>query len=84
MKDRNVPADNNLAERELRSVVIARKVSFGSQSINGAKTRGILMTVLLTAQKRLKDRPVEEWFKDTLDKIALNPDIKINSLLPKP
>jgi len=84
VKDRNVPADNNLAERELRSVVIARKVSFGSQSINGAKTRGILMTVLLTAQKRLKDRPVEEWFKDTLDKIALNPDIKINSLLPKP
>jgi hypothetical protein len=84
VKDRNVPADNNLAERELRSVVIARKVSFGSQSINGAKTRGILMTVLLTAQKRLKDRPVEEWFKDTLDKIVLNPDIKINSLLPKP
>jgi transposase len=29
--DRNVPADNNLAERELRPLVIARKISCGSQ-----------------------------------------------------
>jgi len=34
--DRSVPADNNLAERELRPLVIARKISFGSQSDAGA------------------------------------------------
>ena len=27
--DRNVPADNNLAEQDLRPLVIARKISFG-------------------------------------------------------
>jgi len=31
-QDRAIPADNNFAERELRPLVIARKISFGSQS----------------------------------------------------
>jgi transposase len=43
--DRGVPAENNRAERELRPTVIARKVSFGSQSEKGAQTRSILMTI---------------------------------------
>ncbi|MHC4397512.1 MAG: IS66 family transposase [Planctomycetota bacterium] len=34
--DRIIPADNNLAERELRPLVIAVKISFGSQSDAGA------------------------------------------------
>ena len=50
--DRTVPADNNLAERELRPLVIARKISFGSQSIAGAATRETLMTVLHTLKKK--------------------------------
>lgn len=37
-----IPADNNRAERELRPLVIARKISFGSQSEQGALTREIL------------------------------------------
>jgi len=49
--DRRVPADNNLAERDLRPTVIARKVSFGSQSDAGAKTRSTLMTVVHTLKK---------------------------------
>ena len=36
-KDRKVPAENNRAERELRPTVIAGKVSFGSQSEQGAE-----------------------------------------------
>jgi transposase len=36
--DRRIPPDNNLAERDLRPTVIARKVSFGSQSDAGAQT----------------------------------------------
>ncbi len=43
---RAVPADNNFAERELRPLVMVRKVSFCSHSDAGAKTREILMTVL--------------------------------------
>ncbi len=39
VESRQVPAENNRAERELRPSVIARKVSFGSQSDEGAKTR---------------------------------------------
>jgi len=46
--DPQVPAENNRAERELRPLVIARKISFGSQSDAGARTCEILMTVLLT------------------------------------
>ena len=58
VKDRRVPADNNLAERDLRPTVIARKTSFGSQSDAGAKTRGIIMTVLHTLRKQYED-PVQ-------------------------
>lgn len=82
--NRNVPAENNKAERELRPTVIARKVSFGSQSVKGAKTRSILTTILHTVQKRLKDKTVEEWLKETLDKISDNPSIDPYSLIPIP
>ncbi len=72
-KDRNIPADNNLAERELRPLVIARKISFGSQSDAGARTREILMTVLHTLKKRSPD--VTAAFKSVLDKLAKQADI---------
>jgi hypothetical protein len=71
-RDRRVPADNNLAERDLRPTVIARKVSFGSQSEAGAKTRGILMTVLVSLRKQHPD-DYERRFKAALDHLALNP-----------
>ncbi len=74
--NRNIPADNNLAERELRPLVIARKISFGSQSDAGAKTREILMTVLHTLKKRAPD--ITPAFKSVLDKIAEQADIDPN------
>lgn len=73
--DSNVPADNNLAERELRPLVIARKLSFGSQSDAGAKTREILMTVLHTLKKRTAD--VTNALTSALDKLAEQGDIDI-------
>jgi len=69
-KDRNVPAENNLAERDLRPTVIARKVSFGSQSDAGAHTRGVLMTVLASLKKRGLD--VATHLKNVLDELAKN------------
>ncbi|MBI2363822.1 MAG: IS66 family transposase [Deltaproteobacteria bacterium] len=69
--DRRVPADNNRCERELRPTVIARKVSFGSQSEEGAKTREILMSVLHTVKKRHPQ--AEQHLKSVLDQLATNP-----------
>jgi transposase len=69
--DRAVPPDNNRCERELRPTVIARKVSFGSQSDAGAKTREILMSVLHTLRKRRPD--AQAHFKWVLDQLAGDP-----------
>jgi transposase len=63
-----IPADNNRAERELRPLVIARKISFGSQSEQGAQTREILMSVLHTLRKQTHD--VFAAFKRALDALA--------------
>lgn len=70
--DRAVPPDNNRAEPELRPTVIARKVSFGSQSDAGAKTREILMSILHTLRKRRAD--AQAHFKWVLDQPAANPN----------
>jgi transposase len=69
--DRQVPPDNNRCERELRPTVIARKVSFGSQSDAGAKTREILMSVLHTLRKRRAD--AQAHLKWVLDQLAADP-----------
>ena len=69
---RRTDGGNNLAERDLRPTVIARKVSFGSQSEEGAKTRGILMTVPHTLKKQFP-ADYQKRFKDALDGLAQNP-----------
>lgn len=40
-----VPADNNLAERSVRPLVIARKISGGTRSPNGSQTRMALFSL---------------------------------------
>jgi len=50
--DRQVSAENNFAERQLRHTVIARKVSFGSQSDKGAKRGEILMSIMHTLKAK--------------------------------
>jgi transposase len=82
VQDRRVPPDNNLAERDLRPTVIARKVSFGSSSDAGSKTRSVLMSVLHTLNKRRGDQSLESIFKNLLDELAKNPKVQIASLFP--
>ena len=77
--DRTIPADNNFAERELRSLVIARKVSFGSQSDAGAKTREILMSVLHTLKKQVPD--VSAALKSVLDQLAQDQNLDLSKTL---
>jgi transposase len=84
VQDRRIPPDNNLAERDLRPTVIARKVSFGSSSDAGSKTRSILMSVLHTLNKRRTDQSLESIFKNLLDEIANNPTFQIASRFPLP
>jgi hypothetical protein len=48
----DLPADNNLAERSIRPLVIMRKISGGSRSPEGSKTRLILASLLGTWQAR--------------------------------
>lgn len=67
-EDRRVPAENNLAERDLRPTVIARKVSFGSVSDAGALTRSVLMTVLHSLKKQKSDAVIH--FKNVLDQLS--------------
>ncbi len=77
--DPRIPADNNRSERELRSLVLARKVSFGSQSDAGAQTREILMSVLFTLKKRHPD-PVLA-LTAALDALAANSKANLYPLL---
>lgn len=78
-RDRGVPADNNFAERELRPLVIARKVSFGSQSEEGAITRETLMSILRTM--KLRGQKVKVCLKRALDELSANPQTNPFSLL---
>ncbi len=79
VESREVPAENNRAERELRPTVIARKVSFGSQSEAGAKTRETWMTVLATLRKRVKHP--QQRLKEVLDALARDPTADVHKLL---
>ncbi len=79
VESRAVPAENNRVERELRPTVIARKVSFGSQSEAGAKTRETWMTVLATLRKRVKHPQAR--LKEVLDVLARDPAADVSKLL---
>lgn len=79
VEERRVPCENNRAERELRPTVIARKVSFGSQAEEGAKTREVLMSVLHTLKKRVKNP--RQRFKEVLDKISREQELEPATLL---
>ncbi len=48
----NVPLTNNQAERDLRGLVIQRKISGSSQSAKGAEVTAILTSIVCTLNKR--------------------------------
>jgi transposase len=50
-----VDATNNLAEREIRPAVIARKLSAGNRTEAGAETHAVLASVLRTCRRQGKD-----------------------------
>jgi len=48
----DVPATNNEAERALRPLVVARKISGGTRSAQGTQTRMILQSLIATWERR--------------------------------
>ncbi|MEN6519587.1 MAG: transposase [Armatimonadota bacterium] len=52
VEEPNVPSDNNAAERSVRPSVIARKISGGTRSEKGSKTRMVLMSIFGTWKLR--------------------------------
>jgi transposase len=70
-----VPAENNYAEREIRKVVIARKLSYGSQSEEGAKTREIWTSVLQSLKKR--EGEPQAKLVEGLNGLVENPELDI-------
>lgn len=50
--DPRVPADNNAAERAIRPLAVARKISGGTRSAQGTHTKGILATLFGTWRLR--------------------------------
>ena len=62
--EREVEGTNNPAERALRPAVVARKISGGSRSPQGARGWATLASVLRTA--RQQGRPVLDTFKTLL------------------
>lgn len=79
VEERRIPAHNNSAERELRPLVIARKLSFGSQSERGRQTRETLMSILNTLRKRRGD-PCPPLL-EALNRLAVSPDADVADLL---
>ena len=59
--------------------MIARKVSFGSQSEAGAQTREVLLSLLATLKKR-GGQPAQQ-LKAVLDQLAVNPQQDALALL---
>lgn len=70
-----IPAENNYAEREIRKTVIARKMSYGSQSQAGAKTREIWTSILLSLKKR-EENPRDKLVQ-TLNKLSHTENLDI-------
>ena len=75
----DIPAENNYAERGLRPTVIARKISFGSHSEKGMRTREIMMTVMHTAKCRGHDPA--EFMEEILDILARDKSADISHML---
>lgn len=59
--------------------VIARKVSFGSQAEEGARTREVLMSVMQSLKKRVANP--RERFKNVLGQISRGEEINLYKAL---
>ena len=64
LENREVPATNNLAERQIRPLVIAKKLSFGVKSDRGARFIERVYSLVLSCRQQNKD--VLSWLRDSI------------------
>ncbi len=64
MLHEGVPLTNNSAERQIRQVAVARKISGGSRSIEGARTQAVNMSITQTLA--LQGKSIFKGFKSIL------------------
>jgi hypothetical protein len=74
VKHKEVEYHNNRAEQTIRKIVIFRKLSFGSRTLEGAQYHAILASVLETC--RLKGKSILVFLKDVLK----TPDEKLHEI----
>ncbi|MBR3820184.1 MAG: transposase [Kiritimatiellae bacterium] len=79
VRNPEIEAENNLAERRLRPFVTARMVCFGSQSEKGLEPREILMSIIDTLSLRFNDPVVK--LSSVLDEIGRNKNADVDALL---
>jgi len=65
VNDPEIDPTNNISERELRALVIIRKISFGSRSQRGANTTAMLLSIIQTL--RLKKENVLQGLQAILN-----------------
>jgi hypothetical protein len=75
-----LPIDNNLVERLIRTVAIARKNFLFCGSEEGAKRAAIIYSLIATC--KLNDIEPFEYLSDVLTRIADYPVNKIRDLTP--
>lgn len=80
VENRKVRCENNFAERGVRSLVIVRKTSFGTQGEKGLKARQVLGSVLETVKIRGGDP--YQFICDVLRAKGKNKNTDICKLLP--
>lgn len=64
LENRGVPATNNLAERQIRPLVIAKKLSFGVKSDRGARFIERIYSLVLTC--RQQNMNALSWLQDSI------------------
>jgi len=68
--DPSIDATNNISERELRHLVIIRKISFGSKSQRGAHATAMLLSIIQTL--RLQKRNVLKGLHEIINNPSLS------------
>ena len=68
-----MPLTNNLAERELRTVVLGRKNHYGSKSRRGTEVAAILYSLLETAQ--LIGVEPKAYLREATRRVITQPDV---------
>ena len=69
LTDAQIPMDNNAQERLLRSHVVGRKTWYGTHSERGAKTAGVMFSLVETC--KLNDVNPREYFENLVQDLLL-------------